>query len=113
MQHAGVALATAAGFWINFLALLALLRRRLGRMGGRAILASLLRVVLASLAMGAVVWALAARLAPYRMTWILPLRVGWVAAVAVLGAVVFLAFARALHSPEVGEVLGALRRKAA
>jgi putative peptidoglycan lipid II flippase len=111
MQHAGVALATAAGFWINFLALLALLRKRLGGMGGRAILASLFRLVLASLAMGAVVWAVAARLAPYRMIWILPLRIGWVAAVSALGAVVFLAFAKALRAPEVGEVLGALRRK--
>jgi putative peptidoglycan lipid II flippase len=111
MQHAGVALATAAGFWINFLALLALLRKRLGGMGGRAILASLLRLVLASVAMGAVVWAVAAKLAPYRMIWTLPLRIGWVAAVAALGAVFFLAFAKALRAPEVGEVLGALRRK--
>jgi peptidoglycan biosynthesis protein MviN/MurJ (putative lipid II flippase) len=82
-------------------------------MGGRVILASLLRLVLASLAMGAVVWAVAARLAPYRMIWILPLRIGWVAAVAALGAAVFLAFAKLLRAPEVNEVLGALRRKAA
>lgn len=80
-------------------------------MGGRAILASLSRLVLASLAMGAVVWAVAAKLVPYRMIWILPLRIGWVAAVSALGAVVFLAFAKALRAPEVGEVLGALRRK--
>jgi ABC-type microcin C transport system permease subunit YejE len=47
------------------------------------------------------------------MIWILPLRIGWVAAVSALGAVSFLAFAKALRAPEVGEVLGALRRKAA
>ncbi|MCM3877185.1 MAG: polysaccharide biosynthesis C-terminal domain-containing protein, partial [Thermoanaerobaculia bacterium] len=111
MQHAGVALATAAGFWINFLALLALLRRRLGGMGGRAILASLFRLLLASLAMGAVVWAVSARLVPYRMAWSLPLRVAWVASVSALGAVSFLAFAKILRAPEVGEVLGALRGK--
>ena len=73
MQHAGVALATSAGFWINFLALLALLRRRLGRLGGRAIGAGLLRLVLASLGMGAIVWAVSERLVPYRMVWGLPL----------------------------------------
>ena len=113
MRHAGVALATAAGFWINFLVLLAVLRKRLGGMGGSVILASLFRLVLASLAMGAVVWAVSARLVPYRMIWNLPLRIGWVAAVAALGAASFLAFAKALRAPEVGEVRGALRRKKA
>ncbi len=113
MQHAGVALATAAGFWINFLALLVLLRKRLGRIGGRAILVSLLRLVLASLAMGAVVWVASARLVPYRMIWTLPLRIGWVGATAALGATSFLAFAMLLRAPEVDEVFGALRRKKA
>jgi putative peptidoglycan lipid II flippase len=113
MQHAGVALATAAGFWINFLALLALLRKRLGRIGGRAILASLLRLVLASLAMGAVVWVVSAKLVPYRMVWVLPLRIGWVGAAVALGAVAFVAFAKLLGAPEVDEMLGALRKKRA
>lgn len=111
MRHAGVALATAAGFWINFLVLLALLSRRLGGLGGRPVLASLVRLSLASLAMGAVVWVVVAKLVPYRMVWILPLRIGWVAAIAALGTASFLAFAMALRAPEVGEVLGALRRK--
>jgi putative peptidoglycan lipid II flippase len=111
MQHAGVALATAAGFWINFLILLVLLRRRLGGMGGRSILASLLRLLFASLAMGAVVWAVSAKLVPYRMIWTLPLRMGWVGAVAGLGAVAFVAFAKLLHAPEVDELLGAFRKK--
>ncbi len=66
MQHAGVALATSAGFWINFLALLVLLRKRLGRIGGRAIGAGLLRLALASLGMGAIVWAVSEKLVPYR-----------------------------------------------
>jgi putative peptidoglycan lipid II flippase len=111
MQHAGVALATAAGFWINFLILLVLLRRRLGGMGGRSILASLLRLLFASLAMGAVVWAVSAKLVPYRMIWTLPLRMGWVGAVAGLGAVAFVAFAKLLRAPEVDELLGAFRKK--
>ena len=88
-SHAGVALATSAGFWINFLALLALLRKRLGRLGGRAVGAGLLRLTLASLGMGAIVWAVSERLVPYRMAWGLPLRIGWVGAVASLGAVAF------------------------
>jgi putative peptidoglycan lipid II flippase len=111
MQHAGVALATAAGFWINFLALLALLRMRLGRIGGREILVSILRLALASLAMGAVVWVVSAKLAPYRMGWGLPLRIGWVGGVASLGAVAFILFANLIGASEVGEVLGAFRKK--
>jgi putative peptidoglycan lipid II flippase len=113
MRHAGVALATAAGFWINFLALLALLRKRLGRFGVRAVGAGLLRLALASLGMGAIVWAVSERLVPYRMAWGLPLRIGWVGAVASLGAVAFLAFAKLLGAPEVEEVLGGLRKKRA
>ena len=113
MRHAGVALATAAGFWINFLALLALLRKRLGRLGGRAIGAGLLRLALASLGMGAIVWVFSERLLPYRMIWSLPLRIGWVGSVAALGAVTFIVFANLLGAPEVGEVLGAFRKKKA
>jgi len=111
MRHAGVALATSAGFWINFLALVTILRRRLGRLGGRSIAAGLLRLALASLGMGAIVWAVSGRLAPYRMAWGLLLRAGWVCAVAALGALAFVAFARLLGAPEVGEVLGVFRKK--
>lgn len=82
-------------------------------MGGRAILTSLFRLVLASLAMGAVVWVVSAKLVPYRMVWVLPLRIGWVGAAVALGAVAFVAFAKLLGAPEVDEVLGALRKKPA
>ncbi len=43
MLHAGVALATSAGFWIDFLLLVLLLWRRLGSLGGRVVIAALLR----------------------------------------------------------------------
>jgi len=111
MRHAGVALATSAGFWINFLALVTILRKRLGRLGGRAIGTGLLRLTVASLVMGAVVWAVSERLVPYRMAWGLPLRIGWVGSLAALGALAFVAFAKLLGAPEVDEVLGAFRKK--
>jgi hypothetical protein len=57
------------------------------------------------------VWAASAKLVPYRMIWTLPLRMGWVGAMAALGTVAFLAFAKVLRAPEVHEALGALRRK--
>lgn len=111
MQHAGVALATSAGFWINFLVLLALLWRRMGSLGGRAIVFALARLLLASLAMGAVVWVLAHRVLPYDAGWVFLARAGWVAGAAAAGAAAFLAFAALLRAPELGEALGALRRK--
>jgi putative peptidoglycan lipid II flippase len=111
MKHAGVALATSAGFWINFLLLFALLRRKLGPMGGRALLGSLGRTLGASLAMGAVVLAFAERLLPYDPAWGLAARVGWVAAVASGAALLFVVAASALRAPEVEEIFGALRKR--
>ena len=63
--------------------------------------------------MGAIVWAVSERLVPYRMVWGLPLRIGWVGAVAALGAVRSSSFAKLLRAPEVDEVLGAFRKKRA
>ena len=113
LQHAGVALATSAGFWINFLVLLALLWRRMGTLGGRVIVFALARLLLASLAMGGVVWLLAHRVFPYDTGWVFLVRAGWVAGVASAGAGAFFAFAAVLRAPELGEALGALRRKKA
>ncbi|HTS03845.1 MAG TPA: murein biosynthesis integral membrane protein MurJ, partial [Thermoanaerobaculia bacterium] len=111
MLHAGVALATSAGFWINFLLLLALLRRRLGSLGGRSVAAALLRLLLASLGMGGAVWLFAHRLVPYDFRWAFLSRAGWVAGAAALGAAAFFALAALLRAPELGEALGTLGRR--
>ena len=111
MQHAGVALATSAGFWINFVVLLALLWRRLGSLGGRTVAFALARLLLASLAMGAVVWLLANRVFPYDAGWVFVARAGWVAGAAAVGAGAFFAFAALLRAPELGEALGAFGRR--
>jgi putative peptidoglycan lipid II flippase len=113
MQHAGVALATSAGFWINFVVLLAILWRRLGSLGGRVVTLSLARLLLASLAMGGVVWFVAHHAFPYDARWVFLARIGWVAGAATLGAAAFFAFAALLRAPELGEALGALGRKKA
>lgn len=52
----GLALATVIASCVNFFYLLVVLRRRVGRMDGRRILNSFLRVCLASAAMGMLVW---------------------------------------------------------
>jgi putative peptidoglycan lipid II flippase len=111
MQHAGVALATSAGFWINFLILLALLWRRLGSLGGRVVAFALARLLLASLGMGLAVWLFAHRLLPYDVHWAFVARVGWVAGAAALGAAAFFVLVALLRAPELGEALGALKRE--
>jgi len=74
---------------------------------------ALARLLLASLAMGGVVWLLAHRVFPYDTGWVFLVRAGWVAGVASAGAGAFFAFAAVLRAPELGEALGALRRKKA
>lgn len=111
MKHAGVALATSAGFWVDFLLLAFFLRRKLGPLGGRAMARSLARTSVASFAMGAAVLWLAERLLPYDAVWRFPARAGWVVGVAAFGGLLFVALAAALKSPEVGEVFGAFGRR--
>jgi putative peptidoglycan lipid II flippase len=109
LAHFGLALAISAATASNFGLLLLLLRRRLGRLGLRAVTGSALRVAAASAAMGAAAWGLD--------RWILgsAVRAGGVERVAaVLGvvlaaALVYFAVAALLRCPELGELAQALR----
>lgn len=55
LAHGGLALATSAAALVNCVAMLVLLRRRLGRLGGRYFLSEAAKVTAAALVMGAVV----------------------------------------------------------
>ncbi|MBF0528742.1 MAG: murein biosynthesis integral membrane protein MurJ [Deltaproteobacteria bacterium] len=55
LEHVGLALASTGGSIINFAILIVLLRRKLGRLGGRVILKSIAGNIVWSLAMGVVV----------------------------------------------------------
>ncbi|MCY0725603.1 hypothetical protein OVW19_28100, partial [Klebsiella pneumoniae] len=48
LGHVGLALASSIGAWVNVGALVIAARRRFGRLGGRVILASVVRTTLAS-----------------------------------------------------------------
>ncbi len=124
----GIATATSAS--INAILLATILRRRLGRIGGRQLAFSVARTLIACAAMFAVVAWMRAEVSgqPY---WIIPgalgihpmlrdamhlpaLGVAWQVALGVpLGAAVFMVAAAVMRAPELGELFGSLKRKKA
>jgi len=102
-DHAGVALASSIAAYVNVALLLILLRRRVGRLGGRALAASAVRLAAASALMGWVVWGLQAR-------WFPPLQAGFVVravaltAIIAVGLLTYLVAAALLRAPELGEL---------
>lgn len=104
MGAGGFGLATAVSATLNAVALAALLRRRLGRFGGRELLASTVRSAVAGALMAGAILAL--------RTWLEPAS-GWliVAVCVPVGAGVFVLAARLLGAPELGELAGSLRKR--
>jgi putative peptidoglycan lipid II flippase len=105
LQHAGLALASSLSAYVNLLLLFWLLRRRLGPLGGRQMTVSLLRTGGASAVLLLwCVWA-GARLGA---GWV---GAAWTAGALAGGVLVYLAAAAALRTPELGALLGMLRRR--
>jgi len=109
MGHGGLALATSAASAVNFLGLMVVMRRRFGALGGRAIGASALKALAATVAMAVVVYLANARLYPVD-----PGTLGRAAALAACltaGVLTYLAVSIALRSPEVPFIKGFLRKR--
>jgi putative peptidoglycan lipid II flippase len=105
LKHLGLALASSLSAYVNLLLLLWLLRRRFGRLGGREMIRSLGRVGIASGAL--LLWCL---LIESR------LNAGWAGAASTLGALaggalIYAGVAAALRAPELGALLGMLKRR--
>jgi putative peptidoglycan lipid II flippase len=109
LGHAGLAYASSIGAFVNLMMLLWVARRRFGRLGGRALLASSLRTAAASAPLAACCWLALP---------ILGVRRGLAADATLLlttiavGALVFWLASAALRSPErrtLGRLLGARR----
>jgi len=96
MGHAGLAAASSFGAYVNLLGLLWAGRRRFGRLGGRALAASLLRTGAACVPLA--VWCVL--LARVSGGGSLVREATWLAITITGGAVVFLAASAALKSPE-------------
>ncbi len=98
LKHAGLALATALSSMLNMGWLLFILRKRLGRLGGRMILASFARIALASALMGLLCW-LAIHSVSFmdQGKWI---RIALLGGCSIGGAGIFLLFSYLLGSKE-------------
>ena len=102
--HAGLALASSLAAYVNLLALLWMLRRRLGPIGGRALARSTLRTFAASVPL----WLACRALGPASDS---PGPAALWTGAAVLGAgLAFVAAAALLRAPELTALLGMLRR---
>ncbi len=98
-------LSTTITFAINAVVLTCLLRKRLGLFGGRKILASVIRGIIAAAVMSAVI---------YLLLWLMKDMRNWiVVAVCVpVGTVVFVGTAWLLGSPEIAELRGSISKTA-
>ena len=109
--HAGVALATSIVALVNFGALAILMRRRIGRLNGRDIFVSTLKVVIASVVMAIVAYGSYRALESY-----FPVNYVWVQAIEVfvpmaLSGVTFLLVAKLLGIHELEQAISTIRRK--
>jgi putative peptidoglycan lipid II flippase len=110
MQHAGLAAATTAAAVAQLVALLGLLRRRVGRLGLREVARSGMRVLLASTAMGVVAW-LGTRVGRWELGGNDPRNLVVFVATAAASVGAYLGAAALLGSPEVRDLHRALRRR--
>ena len=108
LGHAGLAGASSIGAYVNLLALLIVARRRLGRLGLRALASTSLRAVLASLPLLGACW-LARALWPARAS--LALDAAWLAATISIGAALFWLTSIALGMSERAVLVRLIRRR--
>ncbi|HMO79781.1 MAG TPA: murein biosynthesis integral membrane protein MurJ [Pyrinomonadaceae bacterium] len=111
--HVGVALATSTVALVNFFALTLLMRRKIGRLNGRDIAGSFVKIVLAAAVMSAVCYFGYHYLAGY-----FPVKSFFVRLIEAfvpigLGGLTFLVMAKLLKVGEIEQVVNAVRRKLA
>jgi len=103
LGHAGIALASSLAAYVNLALLLWLLRRRVGPLGGRRLLASVARLSLAATIMGWVIYGLADLWWPVgdaSFLW----QASVLAGLILVGVVTYIAAAVVLRAPELSEM---------
>ena len=104
MRHGGLALATSLASGVNLVLLIWALRKRLGRIGARGILGSILKSTASAVVMGAVIVLAAVWISPQRSwsTWCL---LTWVLGGVAGGAVLYCGIASLFRCAEVAAVV--------
>jgi putative peptidoglycan lipid II flippase len=115
MRHSGLALANALSSTINFVLLLHFLRKRLGRVDGRKILLSLLRISLASLVMGLTGWWLLegteTTAGLWRQSGDSLLKAGYLSGAIALSVAVYVLVSLLFRAEEIGFVLNLIKKR--
>jgi len=109
--HVGLALSISAVAIINFALLFFFMRRRLGGIEGRGLLATFAKVTLAAAAMGAVCWVVSDRIENYLSLDGLFARLVNVGVSIAVGVIIFYLAASLLKVGELNQLTAALQRK--
>jgi putative peptidoglycan lipid II flippase len=108
---AGLALAVSCASIVNFTILVLLLRRRLGLLGLRGVLASAVRAGVASVACGGVAWLVVRYWGNWSVGGADPINYISLLVAVMVGIVAYVAGAKLLGIPELGELIRAFRRR--
>jgi putative peptidoglycan lipid II flippase len=110
LKHGGLALALSLASVLHFFLLLMYLRRKIGRLGMRAALPSLAKIVFASLIMGGVCYCICSQ-----VNWLTPgdfyKRIVWLAGAIGSGALVFFGLCFLLRCPELETLKDVFKKK--
>ena len=112
LAHGGLALSTSLASMLNFGLLVQALRKKLGVVEWRSIAASVFKTTICSLAMGAMVWALALFIIPSKEATLIALFGGLMGSI-LAGLVFYGAFSFFLKSPELEKVWALLLNRRA
>lgn len=110
LRHGGLALATTLASQLNFVTLFLILRKRIGRMGGRMILSSTIKVVIASLLMGLGVYYISL-MGEWSTSGISLEKIAILTMALISGVGLYLFMVFILRSPELSFLLGLLYEK--
>ena len=110
LKHGGLALATSLASIVNFLLLVWALRRKIGMLGWRQIMASSARSVANALLMGLVVWGVSAVIIPRDNHSTLQLLIGVAGAIGA-GVTVYACLGYLSGSQELDRLIKALRKR--
>jgi putative peptidoglycan lipid II flippase len=110
MQHSGLALSTSIASTINLVILLYLLRKKLGSLGWRNILSSVVKSGFISAIMGGVVWLAAMTIMPHGQISQLMLLLRLVLCIGA-GVITYIGLSLVLRIEELNDVVAMIRRK--